>query len=99
MGTNTAEFKTWVEDILHDSTIKDLRITFTKTDGTERRMLCTLAEDIIPPDKIPKGAGRQVADSARRVFDLEKGEWRSFKWESLKGIEFTHRDYTTTWWA
>jgi hypothetical protein len=86
--TTDPEFQTWVRGLLHDNKLKDLRITFTKADGTEREMRCTLVESKIPSDKTPKGTGRETSDATQRVFDLDKGEWRSFKWESLKQVDF-----------
>lgn len=83
------DFQTWVKGLLHDDNLQNLCITFTKSDGTERQMRCTLVESLIPSDKIPKGSGRTTSDATQRVFDLDKQEWRSFKWESVKKVEFT----------
>ena len=63
-----------------------IRVLFTKKDGTEREMLCTLAESAIPMDKQPKGEGSSTVGSAVRVFDLDKSEWRSFRWDSVKSV-------------
>ena len=85
------EFKTWTLGVLHDRNIKDLCVTFTKQDGSERAMRCTLVEEAIPQDKQPKtqSATSQTAGSAVRVFDIEKQEWRSFRWDSVTKVEFT----------
>lgn len=80
---SSPEFQTWVKGLLHDSSVKNLRITFTKADGTEREMFCTLAEQLIPADKVPKGTGRETSSDTQHVFDLDKQEWRSFKWDSV----------------
>lgn len=66
-----------------------IRIVFTKKDGTERSMLCTLSEAKIPQDKQPKTetTTSQTSGSAVRVFDLEKSEWRSFRWDSVTSME------------
>ena len=85
------EFKTWTYGLLKDGNTKDLCVTFTKKDGTERAMRCTLVEGKIPADKLPKTeseAGSQTTGSAVRVFDLDKGEWRSFRWDSVTKLEF-----------
>jgi len=85
------EFKTWTLGVLHDDKIKDLCVTFTKQDGTERAMQCTLVEGRIPTDKTPKNTSTSTTSSgsAVRVFDTEKSEWRSFRWESVTKVEFT----------
>lgn len=84
------QFKVWLLGVLRDGVTKDLRITFTKTDGSEREMHCTLCESRIPAEKQPKseGTGSTSSGSAVRVFDTEKGEWRSFRWDSLIKVEF-----------
>lgn len=84
------EFKTWTLGILHDEKITDLCITFTKKDGTVRDMRCTLSEGRIPSDKRPTTEGTaKTSGSAVRVFDLEKQEWRSFRWDSVTKVGFT----------
>ena len=84
------EFKTKVRSLLHDS--ESVCIVFTKKDGTEREMFCTLSESKIPAEKQPKS---QASDSetvkngdgsAIRVFDTIKQEWRSFRWDSVKEV-------------
>ncbi len=83
-------FKEWTYGLLHDQHLKDLCIVFTKKDGTEREMRCTLVESKIPTDKQPKtqSEGSQTAGSTVRVFDTEKQEWRSFRWDSVKKVSF-----------
>jgi hypothetical protein len=84
------EFKTWTLGLLHDRNTKDLCITFTKKDGTQRDMLCTLVEEAIPQDKQPKteGTTSTSSGSAVRVFDTQKQEWRSFRWDSVTKVSF-----------
>lgn len=85
------EFKTWTLGVLHDRNIKDLCVTFTKKDGSERAMRCTLVEEAIPADKQPKTQSESSTStgSAVRVFDTEKAEWRSFRWDSVTKVEFS----------
>lgn len=86
--TELEEFKTWVRGLLHDAAVKNLCITFTKADGTNRDLRCTLVESAIPTDKAPKGTGREAPSTTQRVFDLDKGEWRSFKWDTVTKVGF-----------
>lgn len=90
--TNLAKLQ--VDDVLKDRILEALRtdivtVRFTKADGTERDMRCTLVESKIPTDRQPKNEAKATdsVGSAVRVFDTEKGEWRSFRWESLISVE------------
>ena len=59
-------------------------VTFTKVDGTERIMYCTLNEDFLPP--FTEGASSSpVKENLEiiKVFDTEIEEWRSFKVKSV----------------
>lgn len=58
-------------------------ISFTKKDGTLREMACTLDSSIIPDEFAPKGVERTKPVDSLSVFDVEKNEWRSFRWDSL----------------
>lgn len=62
-------------------------VTFTKKDGTERTMMCTLDVGVIPNEFAPKGEDKRVKnDEALAVFDVEKEGWRSFRWDSVKAV-------------
>jgi hypothetical protein len=93
-ANQTPEFKTWLKGILHDEHAKDLCVVFTKKDGTERELYCTLDESRIPTDKLPQAqdetgtTARKFSDDALRVFDTQKQEWRSFRWDSVKQVRF-----------
>ncbi len=93
-ATQTPEFKTWLKGLLHDEHAKNLCVVFTKKDGTQRELFCTLDESRIPTDKHPKSQASvsetagQANESAVRVFDTEKLEWRSFRWDSVKEVRF-----------
>lgn len=67
-------------------------VDFTKVDGTPRTMNCTLQMDLIPEDKRPKEAEvveikQGKAPEACRVFDVDKQDWRSFRWDSITGLK------------
>lgn len=83
-------FKQWTYGLLKDQNVKDLCVVFTKKDGTEREMSCTLVEERIPKEKLPKTteSTSQTAGSAVRVFDTQLQEWRSFRWDSVKKVTF-----------
>ena len=85
----------WVKSLLQKSTIT---VTFVKADGTDREMLCTLNWDFIPSAAIipsspvdgivkeSKKPRKEPDPHSLRVFDLEKQEWRSFRFDRLKKI-------------
>lgn len=66
------------------------RVTFTKVDGTTRNMICTLDERYIPAKKLPKNSDQQASDDVCRVYDLEKNDWRTFRFESVKKVTYVH---------
>jgi hypothetical protein len=80
---NTDEHREWLTCLLHDGVVA---VHFTKKDGTEREMACTLDETIIPQEHMPKGVERTKPTESLSVFDVEKNEWRSFRWDSVKVV-------------
>lgn len=65
-------------------------VTFTKADGTDRVMKCTLEEGKLPKVEIKEGAKpRKEPTTSMRVFDLEKNEWRSFTIKKVKQVNIS----------
>jgi hypothetical protein len=91
---NKAIMRDWVRSLLQTGTVS---VTFVKADGTDREMLCTLDHNQIPetPAK-PLPVDGIVRESKKprkepdphsiRVFDLDKKEWRSFRFDRLKKV-------------
>ena len=75
----------WLIELLEERSVE---VVFTKKDGTERKMRCTLSENKIPSEKMPKNSGKTKSEDALAVFDVKKSDWRSFRWDSVKKIEF-----------
>ena len=95
------QIREWVRGLLTNS---EVTVTFTKADGTDRDMLCTLDHSRIPvsiakPVSTTAPVDGIVRESRKpkkepdphsiRVFDLEKQEWRSFRFERLKKVTAT----------
>ena len=59
-----------------------VEVNFTKIDGTERKMLCTLDITRIPEEATPAGTGLPNLD-VLPVWDIEKEGWRSFRLDSV----------------
>lgn len=81
--------KKWLKDIL---TWGEARITFTKKDGTERVMNCTLDENQFPEYEKKTDRTRKVNDDVLSVVDTDLNEWRSFRWDSIKNVEWSLTD-------
>jgi hypothetical protein len=94
-----AEIRAWVKGLLITS---EITVDFVKADGTERSMRCTLDSSRIPPvpagtifkssvtnpnglteNKKPR---KEPDPHSVRVFDTEKNEWRSFRFDRLQKI-------------
>lgn len=66
-----------------------VNVTFTKVDGTERVMRCTLMEELLPVNLM--NGEEQMAHKPRpenpntvSVYDIEVKDWRSFRVASIK---------------
>lgn len=82
------DFRSWIKQLLQ--TTPEVRITFTKTDGSERVMRCTLDPSMLPAQEIKETKEpRRVNTSVLPVFDIDLNAWRSFKIRSVKEIEFS----------
>ena len=80
-------FTEWLKGALKTNIVD---VTFTKKDGTERLMKCTLDPEILPKIEIKEDAKpRKESTTSIRVFDTEKNEWRSFTIKSVKNFKFT----------
>lgn len=92
--TGKTVIRDWVRSLLQKGPIT---VTFVKADGTVRDMKCTLDWQHIPEDKQPKATPvdgivkeskqRKEPDvHSLRVFDVDKQEWRSFRFDRLQKI-------------
>ena len=81
------KFTEWLTGMLHCG---PATVTFTKADGTDRVMKCTLEEGKLPKIEIKEGAKpRKESTTSMRVFDLEKNEWRSFTIKKVKQVNIS----------
>lgn len=81
------EFKDWLIGALSDPK-NPVTITFTKKDGTSRRMRCTRSPEQIPTEHHPKTESNETGSNIR-AYDLDIGEWRSFIIENVTRLEYT----------
>lgn len=61
---------------------KECRVIFTKINGEERDMVCTLKMEMIPEEKQPK-TGKEYNTDVIRAFDVNKQEFRSFRVDNV----------------
>jgi len=67
------------------------KVIFTKKDGTERTMICTLNGDVIPAEAKSDPStkkDRAVNEQVLPVWDCESKGWRSFRVDSV--VSFSH---------
>lgn len=78
--------KDTILETLHETICK---VTFTKTNGEERVMYCTLNESMIPKVEETSETKRTKKENpdVQPVYDVKAAGWRSFRWDSVK--EFT----------
>jgi hypothetical protein len=62
------------------------KVTFTKTNGEERVMYCTLNESMIPSDGETSETKRTKKENldVQAVYDVKAPGWRSFRWDLVK---------------
>lgn len=72
-------------------TTSKCRVIFTKLNGEERDMLCTLREDLIPQatkEPITQKAVREINVEVIPVWDVKAEGWRSFRVDNV--VSFSH---------
>lgn len=94
------EGKVWLKELLRDGIVE---IKFTKKDGTERVMNCTLNESIVPIKEVKDEVKqdmvittnsltavktRVVNTDVLPVYDVNVKAWRSFRFDSIKEISY-----------
>jgi hypothetical protein len=82
----------WLMSLLEERTVE---VAFTKKDGTDRVMNCTLKEDILPivQKEIEEDSFTKTkSKDALAVWDTDVGGWRSFRWDSIKSVNFSLKD-------
>ena len=77
-------FVSWLTDMLK---MGEVTVTFTKKDGSERVMLCTLDPDKLPKIEVTENKKeRKKSNEVIAVYDVESRGWRSFSVKSIKSV-------------
>lgn len=80
------KFREFIKGVLQNETAT---LTFQKKDGTMRVMKASLREEHMPVYEKKTERVRSENDEVLSVVDLEKKEWRSFRYDSIQKIEFS----------
>ncbi len=76
-------FRDWLKSMLRMGPVE---LTFTKKDGTERVMNASLEESKIPEYENKTGRTKTPNDEALSVVDIDIGEWRAVRYDSIKSV-------------
>jgi hypothetical protein len=80
-------FRHWIHILLKERPVK---ITFTKKDGTERVMNCTLDPSVLPlVESVQDKREKDKEKDYIAVYDIDLKAWRSFVIKNVKEFEFT----------
>jgi len=80
-----ATFREWLAGLLKTN---DVKVVFTKSDGSEREMSCTLRESAVVKYEKKTERTKAKSNDTISVWDLDKASWRSFRYDSIKTIKF-----------
>lgn len=79
------------EELLEILKKEVIEVTFTKLNGDERVMPCTLIEDFLPDakkdDPMTQKKVREISDKVIAVWAIESKAFRSFRYDRVKKIE------------
>lgn len=80
-----------IKDLLKQNVVK---ISFTKTDGADRTMLCTLKSDLLPVVETKEVTKKKAEnENVLSVWDIEKDAFRSFRLNALKSYTIVQEAY------
>lgn len=79
-----ANFKSNIQNLLR---AWEAKITFTKKDGTERVMHCTLKEGVVVPHEKTTDRVKEPKDDLLPVWDIEAQGWRTITVPNITVVE------------
>lgn len=85
--TDWEKFRKWLKGML---TVGEMTVTFTKKDGTERVMRCSLKPEDLPAVELKEDKKeRKQPTESLSVYDLDAKGWRCFVIKSIKRVNIT----------
>lgn len=82
---NSTEGREWLMSLLRDGPV---RVEFTKKDGTNRVMNCTLREDVAVPHQNTTDRTKEPNPQIVPVWDIDANAWRSFRLDTILNVTF-----------
>jgi len=77
------------EDLKNSLRTKIGTVTFTKQNGEERVMRCTLQDSILPKQiDLEEAVQKKGPTDSLAVWDMDKNAWRSFRYDSVISVTF-----------
>lgn len=77
------------EDLKNTLRAKIGTVTFTKQNGEERVMRCTLQDSILPEQvDLEEAVQKKGPTESLAVWDMDKNAWRSFRYDSVISVTF-----------
>lgn len=73
-----------------------LEVNFIKTDGTKRRLICTLLPGYLPAQQDIEEQIKRKNENIVCAWDIENQGWRSFRIDSI--IEYSKYENTVAGW-
>jgi hypothetical protein len=84
-GDTAQERNAWLRSFLHEGVFE---IAFTKVDGSERVMPCTLKTDAMPAKAVTEHHQTRVyKPDSLSVWCVDKQEWRSFRVMNVTSVK------------
>lgn len=72
-----------------------VEVTFTKLNGDERVMPCTLQESYLPPakkdDPLTQKKIREISDAVVAAWAIESNGFRSFRYDRIKSVKLVEK--------
>ena len=78
-------FRVWLYGVMR---MHEVEIDFVKKSGEMRNLTCTLDESKMLFDLTKSDKVKAKSKESLSVYDLEKNEWRAFRYDSVTCIKF-----------
>lgn len=79
-------FREWIRSHL---ALGEVKVLFEKKDGSEREMLCSTNPNMVVEYVKKTQLVKPISKVTCSAFDIEKQEWRSFRFDSVRQVSFT----------